>query len=167
MRSYVGRGLVSDCAVIGYTMKRACIFALWQRPICEWSAMRRWLIGTLSPTSWRSVTKWFLSMRRSFGDGFTNVTDLSAHDSVVSQQVQDEVRSTVKNGTQMFVEKRPWYPRSQPVLPLPSPCQLSVHHHGNNCSILIYSLQAQQLHLSSFKIWKLANKWFDYEMRPF
>ena len=104
-------------------------------------------------------------MRRSFGDGFTNVTDLSAHDSVVSQQVLDEVRSTVKNATQMFVEKRPWYPRSQPVLP--SPCQLSVHHHGNNCSILIYSLQAQQLQLSSFKIWKLAKKWFDYEMRPF
>ena len=57
-------------------------------------------------------------MHQSFGNGFTNVTDLSAHDSVISQQVLEEVRSTVKNGTQKFKEKRPsCYPRSQPVLP--------------------------------------------------
>ena len=87
-------------------------------------------------------------MRQSFGDGFTNVTDLSVHDSVISQQVLEEVRSTVRNGMQKFEEKRPsCYPRSQPVLP--SPCQSSVHHHGINCNILIYSLQAQQLQLSS------------------
>ena len=36
--------------------------------------------------------------------------------------------------------------KSQPVLPSP-PYQSSVHHHGNKCSILIYSLQ--QLQLSS------------------
>ena len=53
-----------------------------------------------------------------------------------------EVRSTGKNGTQKFEEKRPsCYPRSQPVLPSP-PYQSSVHHHGINCSVLIYSLQA-------------------------
>ena len=63
-------------------------------------------------------------MRQSFG-GFTNVTDLSGHDSVISQQVLEEVRSTVKNGTQKFEEKRSsCYPRSQPVLPSPSWQQL-------------------------------------------
>ena len=83
-------------------------------------------------------------MRQSFGDGFTNVTDLSAHDRVISQQMFEEVRSTVKNGMQKFEEKRQFcYPRSQSVLPSPSPCQSSFDHHGINCNILIYSLQAQ------------------------
>ena len=35
-------------------------------------------------------------MRQSFGDRFTNAADLPAHDSVISQQVFEEVRSTVK-----------------------------------------------------------------------
>ena len=70
-------------------------------------------------------------MRQSFDDGFTNVTDLPAHGSVISQQVLEEVRSTVKNGKQKFEEKRPsCYPMSQPVLPSPSPCQSSVHYRG-------------------------------------
>ena len=84
----------------------------------------------------RSVAKWFPSVRQSFGGEFTNVTDVSAHDSVISQQVLKEVRSTVKNSTKNFEEKGPsCYPRPQPVLPLPSPYQSSVHYHGNNCSL--------------------------------
>ena len=74
--------------------------------------MRRWSIGAFSPTSRRSVAKWFQSVCQSFGDGFINVTDLSAHDSVISQQVLEEVRSTIKNG-----KKRPsCCPRTHPVL---------------------------------------------------
>ena len=52
--------------------------------------------SALSPTSRQSVAKRFPSVRQSIGDVFTNVIDLSAHDSVISQQVLEEVRSTVK-----------------------------------------------------------------------
>ena len=81
-------------------------------------------------------------MCQSFRDGFTNITDLSAHDSVISQQVLDEGRSTAKNGVQTFVEKRD-------LLAIQGLNQYCLHLLGNNCSILFYSLQAQQLQLSS------------------
>ena len=60
-RSYVGRRSVSDGVAIGFTLKRAGIFAMWQRLICDWWAMRRWSIGALSASSWRSVAKWLSS----------------------------------------------------------------------------------------------------------
>ena len=59
--------------------------------------MRRWLIDALSPTSRRSVAKWFPSVRQSFSDGFTNVMNLSAHDSVISQQVREELKVVHKS----------------------------------------------------------------------
>ena len=124
--------------------------------------MRRWSVRALSPTSRWSVAKWFPSVRQSF-------TDVSAHGSVIQQQVLEEFRSTVKNGTQKFEEKRhSCYPRPQPVLPLLSPYQSSVHHHGNNLQhfdLLFAGTATATVQLLTF--WKLAKKWFDYERRPF
>ena len=143
-RSYVSRRSVSDSAAIGFTTKREGIFTVKRRPTCDWSAMRWWLIGALLPTSRRSVAKWFQSC-----------TNHSAMGLQMSQTCQHMTASfhnkclKSSDGTQKFEKKRPpCCPRSQPVLPSPS-YQSSVHHHGNSCSILIYSLQAQQLQLSS------------------
>ena len=125
--------------------------------------MRRWSIGALSPTSRRSIAKWFPSVRQSFGDGFTNVTDLSAHDSVISQQVLEEFRSTVKNG-----KKRPsCYPRSRPVL---IACSLSIvctpsWQQLQHFDFLFAGAATAAVQLLTF--WKLAKKRFDYERRPF
>ena len=156
-RSYVSRRSVADDAAIGFTTKRAGIFT-----ICDWSVMRRWSVSALSPTSRQSVAKWFPRVCQSFGDGFTNVTNLSAHDCVISQQVLEEFRWTVKNGMQKFEEKRPsCCPRSQPVLPSHSPYQSSVHHHD----LLFAGAATATVQLLTF--WKLAKKWFDYERHPF
>ena len=131
--------------------------------------MRRWSIGALSPTSRRSISKWFPSVRQSYGDGFTNVTDLSAHDSVISQLVLEEFRSTVTNGTQKF-EKRDLlaiqglnqytaFAFSLSIVRTPSWQQLQ------HFDLLFAGAATATVRLLTF--WKLAKKWFDYERHSF
>ena len=134
--------------------------------------------GDLSVTDQRWGSDRSALYRRLVGDQLQSGFQACAHHSamslqtsltcLISQQVLEEFRLTVKNGTQKFGERRrSCYPRSQPVHHLPSPYQLSVYHHGNNCSILIYSVGAATATIQLLIIWKLAKKWFDYEKRPF
>ena len=120
--------------------------------------MRRWSIGALLPTSRRSVAKCFPSVGQSFGDGFTNVTDLSAHYSVISQQVLEEFRSTVKNGTQK-VSTSNAFAFSLSIVCTPSWQQLQ------HFDVLFAGALTATVQLLTFL--KLAKKWFDYERLPF
>ena len=126
--------------------------------------MRRWSIGALSPTSRWSVAKWFPSVRQSFSDGFTNITDLSAHDSVISQQVLEELKMVRKiPGKKTFllskVSTSTAFAFSLSIFFTPSWQQLQ---HFN----LLFAGAATAI-VKLWTFWKLAKKWFDYEKRPF
>ena len=126
--------------------------------------MRQWSIGAVSPTSRWSVAKWFPSVRQSFGDGFTNVIDLSAHDSVISQQVLEKLKMVGKIwGKQTFllskVSTSTAFAFSLSIVCTPS-CQQLQHF-----DFLFAGAATTAVKLLTF--WKLAKKWFNYEMRPF
>ena len=48
------------------------LFAIQWRSICDWSVMRRWLIGASSVTCRHFVAEWFPSVRWLFADGFAS-----------------------------------------------------------------------------------------------
>ena len=76
----------------------------------------------------------------------TSPTCLHMTASFSNKSVLKEVRLTVKNGTKKFKEETFLLSKVSTSTAFGF---LSVHHHGNNCSIFIYSMQAQQLQLSS------------------
>ena len=126
--------------------------------------MRRWSIGAVLPTSRWSVAKWFPSVRQSFGDGFTNVTNLSAQDSVISQQVLEKLKMVGKiQGRQTFllskVSTSTAFIFSLSVVCKPSWQQLQCF------DFLFAGAATATVKLLTF--WKLAKKWFNYERGPF
>ena len=92
--------------------------------LCNVAATYLWLISDEAVIDLRFIA----DQLQSGFQACANHSAMSAHDSVISQQVRNSSDRLLK-----------WYAKGLNLYCSTSPNQSSVYQHGNNCSILIYS----------------------------